>query len=45
MVLIRKLIECLVLRIFEIVFRKRDERGVYNGQNHSLWFDTTYWKI
>lgn len=39
MVLSRKLAECLVLRIFEIVFRKCDENGVYNSDNHSLWFD------
>lgn len=30
MVLSRKLIECLIKRIFEIVFRKHDERGVYH---------------
>lgn len=39
MVLSRKLFECLVKRIFEVVFRKYDERGVYNEQNHSLWFN------
>lgn len=41
MILSRKLIECLILRVFEIVFRKMDENGTYNGTNHALWFDTT----
>ena len=40
MVLIRKLIECLVVRICEVVFRKYDGKG-YNSQNHSLWFNKT----
>lgn len=41
MVLSRKLAECLVVRVFEVVFRKQDENGVYNVNNHSLWFNTT----
>jgi len=40
MVLIRKLIECLAVRICEVVFRKYDGKG-YNSQNHSLWFNKT----
>ena len=39
MVLSRKLIECLVVRICEVVFPKYNERRVYSNQNHSLWFD------
>lgn len=45
MVLSRKLAECLIVRVFEVVFRKQDENGVYNGNNHSLWFDTTKKRI
>lgn len=40
MTLSRKLIECLVKRIFEVVFRKYDENGTYNKANHLLWYDT-----
>ena len=38
MVLTRKLIECLIVRICEVVFQKYDGKG-YNSQNHSLWFN------
>lgn len=39
MLLSRKLIECLIVRVFEVVFRKHDEIGEYNKSNHSLWYD------
>jgi len=39
MVLSRKMAECIIIRIFEVVFRKHDSSGVYNEPNHFLWFD------
>jgi len=41
MILSRKLIECLIIRIFEVVFIKNNSDGTYNDHNHSLWFDKT----
>jgi hypothetical protein len=41
MILSRKLAECLVVRVFEVVFKERDERGAYNEHYHSLWYDKT----
>lgn len=45
MILTRKLIECIIHRVFEIVFRERDENGKYIQQNHQLWYDTTNGRI
>lgn len=41
MILSRKLIECLIVRIFEVVFWKSNLDGTYNSHDHLLWFDTT----
>ena len=41
MILSRKLAECIIIRVFEIVFRKQDENGTYCQLNHDLWFDMT----
>lgn len=38
MILSRKLLECTVLRLFEVVFPKI-KNGAYSETNHSLWFD------
>lgn len=40
MILGRKLAECTIIRIFEVVFRKKDVNGTYNAAHHALWFDT-----
>jgi len=45
MILSRKLAECLFIRIFEVVFRKHDADGAYNGSNHALWFNVTINRI
>ena len=38
MILSRKLLECSVLRLFEVVFPKTKD-GSYSETNHGLWFD------
>lgn len=40
-ILSRKLMECIVLRIYEIVFREKDENGIYNARHHGLWYDVS----
>jgi hypothetical protein len=37
-ILSRKLLEALVIRIFEVVFPKM-KNGIYNEDNHKLWYD------
>ncbi|MBD3227664.1 MAG: hypothetical protein GF329_05705 [Candidatus Lokiarchaeota archaeon] len=40
-ILSRKLAECIIIRVFEVVFRKNNENGGYCESNHDLWFDKT----
>lgn len=39
MIVSRKLIECLILRIFEVVFNKYDKSKQYDKKNHALWYN------
>ncbi len=39
MILSRKLIECVIFRICEVVFNEKDANGTYNRDNHILWFN------
>lgn len=45
MLLSRKLAECLIVRLFESVFPKRDQDGKYNSFNHGLLYNVPKGKV